>query len=409
MHFSRLIATCPHCFRQINLMRGVFRCSLDSCTTRRDVTLRLADGSRKVPAGETLKQGKDPRLEAVWEDANLYPHTFETVGMTPPVPFLGSIRKRARCPASQEPTTNRVCPNCHKSLYSRFGEGSDRRLTLIGAKNAGKSNYIAVLVQELANKIGGRFGFAMQRMDQHTSDVYDSRYYGPVYRLGQRVEGTDRVRRRQDAIAPLVFGLNSISGNNLATISLFDPPGEGVINERNVERFHHFVFNSHGLVLLVDGEKLVTGGGHGDEFREATTVLEVAVRQLEADRTWRRRLRPYLAITVSKADMLRGLSDLPAEILKAPSYDHDFDEAGYRRVSSEVETLIRRRGGGNFCRIAKAAFGPDHVGFFLVSSFGSNPDPRTGRIPVLDPLRVVDPFLWLMTRTGIIESQGGRA
>lgn len=384
------------------MMRGVFRCSADTCLARKDLTLAGAGAKEKLNKGDRLAKKRDPRLESVWEDANPYNHTFSTLGLQPPIPFLGRVKKRALCPASRQPTTDRLCPICHKSLYSQFGEGTERRLTLIGATNAGKSNYIAVLVQELGERLGSRFGFGVQRMNQYTSTEYDTRYYAPVYTRHERVEGTKKVEARRYSVAPLVFGLKTKSQRGFSTISFFDPPGEDVTNESNVERFHQFVFNSHGLVLLVDGENLIKDEQSGGAFKEATTVLEVAVRQLEADRGWTKRLRPYLAIALSKADLLADLKDMPAQALSQPNYDRGFDFSDFRVVSSGVETLIRRRGGSNFCNIAQAAFGEDRVGFFAVSAFGSAPDERTGAIPRLEPLRVVDPFLWLMSKTGIL-------
>lgn len=388
-------------------MQGVFRCSADTCTARKDLTLAGAGGPEKLKKGDRLAKKRDPQLETVWEDANPYNHTFRTLGLEPPIPFFGWMKKRAICPASQQPTTDRLCPTCHKSLYSQFGEGTERRLTLIGATNSGKSNYIAVLVRELEERLGSRFGFGVQRMNQYTSTEYDTRYYAPVYTRRERVEGTKKVEARRYAVAPLVFGLKSKSQRGFSTISFFDPPGEGVINESNVERFHQFVFNSHGLVLLIDGENLAKDDQSGGAFKEATTVLEVAVRQLEADRSWTKRLRPYLAIALSKADLLSGLKDMPAQALTHPNYDRGFDFSDFRIVSSGIETLIRRRGGSNFCNIAQAAFGEDRVGFFALSAFGSAPDERTGAISKLEPLRVVDPFLWLMSQTGILAATAG--
>lgn len=407
MKFSPLYATCPHCFGRFSMLRSVFRCSADTCIARKDLTLIGAGGTENYSKGDKLNKKRDPLLEDIWGDANPYNHTFSAFGLTPPVPFFGSVKKRVLCPASRQPTTDRLCPICHKSLYSQFGESVERRLTLIGAKDAGKSNYIGVLVNELEAKLGSRFGFGVQRMNQYTSTKYDDEYFEPIYRRRERVAGTDRVRSKSESIAPMVFGLKSISQRGFSTLSLFDPPGEGVIQERDVERFHQFVFKSHGLVLLVDGENLAKDDKSGGSFKEATTVLEVAGRQLEADRSWTNQLRPYLAVAVSKADLLSGLQDMPAQTFTRPSYDQGYDWSDYRIVSSGVEALIRRRGGSNFCNVAQAVFGEDRVGFFAVSAFGSAPDERTGKITTLEPLRVVDPFLWLMSKTGVLSTIGG--
>lgn len=389
------------------MMWGVFRCSADTCITRKDLTpkdYRLAglDPTKERKTGDAIGKVLDSRLASVWEDANPYNHTFSTIGLQPPIPFLGPVKKRAHCPFSRQRTTDRLCPICHKSLHSQFGEGTERRLTLIGATNAGKSNYIAVLVHELGERLGSRFGFGVQRMNQYTSTEYDTRYYAPVYTRRECVEGTKKVEARRYSVAPLVFGLKTKTQRGFSTISFFDPPGEGVINESNVERFHHFVFNSHGLVLLVDGENLIKGEQAGGAFNEATKVLGAAVNQLEAERSWTKRLRPYLAIALSKADLLAHLTDMPSQALVHPNYDRGFDFSDFRVVSSGLETLIRRRGGSNFCNIAQKAFGEDRVGFFAVSAFGSAPDEHTRKIPKLEPLRVVDPFLWLMSQTGIL-------
>ena len=415
------LATCPHCFSRINLLHGVFRCvggycnckqpdctcGSQACVARKDVSVETSKGQERFRKGEEIPKREDARLRQVWDDANPKNHTFAASGLVPPVPFLGAVRKRAKCPFGGHVTTDRLCPNCHKSLYSKFGEVAERRLTVIGASGAGKSNYISVVVREMQDRFSGQFGFSFWPMHMDMGTEYEENYRRPVFDLGQVVKVTPNVTTRRNAVAPMVFTVQRISdGEHLSTISFFDPPGEGVVNERNIERFHHFVFNSQGLVLLVDGEKLLDPKGQDAAFNEATTVLQNASRQLEAQRGWMRRLRPYLAITISKADLLASRPDVPAELATQPRHDRGFDENDFRVLSSEIETLIRKRGGGNFCNVAQSAFGPDRVGFFAVSALGASPDPRTLKLTKLDPLRVADPLLWLMIRTGVLKQAG---
>lgn len=384
-------------------MDAVFRCD-DDCIALKDTSFNSGEGIINVKKGERLAKKRDPVLEAVWKDSNAVNHTFKKFGLKMPTEDGSWVAKKARCPASGFETRVRLCPKCHKSLHSTFAEGKERRLTLLGAADSGKSNYIAVLVQEIGESIGSRLNFAFGRWSDDTNEIYRA-YYDAVYVRGQIVEKTDRVRSRSSVVAPMVFGLQSSlrsgPGDILATFSFFDPPGEGLMNDRDVERFHKSVFNSDGLVLLIDGEKLLRNGKGFGAFTEATKVLEVVARRLDADRSWSKRLLPYLAIALSKSDLLGGLEDIPERALERPSYDRGFDQSDFRIVSSGVERLIRRNGGGNFCNIAQATFGRDHVGFFAVSAFGCAPD-RNKNLPKVEPVRVVDPFLWLMSETGIL-------
>lgn len=385
-------------------MHAIFRCADEDCIALKDKTFASTDGTIKVKKGERLAKRADPVLEAVWKDTNSVNHTFQKFGLKIPREDGSWVEKNALCPAGGVKTSARLCPKCHKPLHSTFAEGKERRLTLLGAADSGKSNYIAVLVRELRERIGSRLNFAFGSWSDN-SNAYDDDYEGAVYTRKECVSKTQRVQSQSSVVAPMVFGLQSSArrgpGGMLATISFFDPPGEGLMSDRDVERFHKSVFNSDGLVLLIDGEKLVRDGKALGAFTEATKVLEVVARRLDADRSWSKRLLPYLAIALSKSDLLGGLEDMPERAIERPSYDRGFDHSDFRIVSSGVERLIRRNGGSNFCNIAQATFGRDQVGFFAVSAFGCAPD-RNGKIPRVEPVRAVDPFLWLMSETGIL-------
>uniref|UniRef100_UPI000D3A24E4 TRAFAC clade GTPase domain-containing protein n=1 Tax=unclassified Variovorax TaxID=663243 RepID=UPI000D3A24E4 len=399
-------ATCPHCFETFSLRTAVFRCQSDHCTAR-NAGEAVIDGSPlKFERGHALSRRADAVMTSAWEDNRLFSHSFTVPGLEG-LPLFGKPRTRATCPLSEERTTEKLCPACHKQLYPLIGHGSDLRMTLIGGANAGKSNYIAVLIDELRRAKGERFGFSVRPLDVETGPRYTDNYFRPVFEHRRLVDGTAIVTKRSAVVAPLVFGLQfaADSARPMVTLSLFDPPGEGVINDSHVEKFHQFVFNSAGLVLLVDAEKLMASGRFGDHLSEANRALEVAIRQLEAQHAGRPKSMPYVAIAVSKADLLRPGGELPERFWQEPQHVGGYDDVDFQLVGNEVERLLRSRGGATLCNIAENMFGRDHVGYFAFSALGQAPV-GTALSSEIVPLRVAEPFIWLLSRHGVVPRRG---
>src|SRR5437868_7176531 len=120
--------TCPYCFASAAPQQIPFRC--------------------RGQAGRT--QGCAPVL-----DERLAAYTGSTAGASLPPVFTAAGRKgRADCTACGRPTGNRVCPECHNPLPAAYCDSPGRIVALVGAKNAGKSTYIAVLLHELMNRVG---------------------------------------------------------------------------------------------------------------------------------------------------------------------------------------------------------------------------------------------------------------
>src|SRR6185295_19622207 len=116
---------CPYCFEKYSARQVAFRCinpNASRCAPEEDRAL-----------GDYQRLLTPPKLQRVFSPAN------------------GWLRSssEATCSCGMK-TTKLVCPNCHNDLPSQFGTTDSFTIALIGAKEAGKSHFVAVLIHELS-------------------------------------------------------------------------------------------------------------------------------------------------------------------------------------------------------------------------------------------------------------------
>ena len=69
--------------------------------------------------------------------------------------------KNPVCPECHQKLSTKVCPYCGFTLPYSIGTIDSYPISIIGAKESGKSNYVAVLIDELKNKVGGAFNCSL--------------------------------------------------------------------------------------------------------------------------------------------------------------------------------------------------------------------------------------------------------
>src|SRR6202020_2158298 len=105
----------------------------------------------------------------------------------------------AVCPACRAETTIRIWPVCHSRLPVHFGQVGSRMIVPVGAKEAGKTVFMTVLVHELMHRTGQQFDAAITGAEDYTRPRYRSEYERPLYRESTLLPPTT------GAEAPLVF------------------------------------------------------------------------------------------------------------------------------------------------------------------------------------------------------------
>lgn len=372
--------TCPYCFERVTRARIAFRC--------------------------LGRAGRGPGCDPVL-DERLAEYTGSPAGASlPPVFDAPGRRGRADCPACGRPTGRRVCPRCHNALAAAYCENPGRIVALVGAKNAGKSTYIAVLLHELMNRIGTELDASLVACDDRTIDRYKRDFARPLYdqrRLLPTTPSAATVPRE-----PMVFLLSrnresrwrSSKVDNLALV-LFDTAGED-LRSRDVRDLHlRYLEAADAIVFLVDPLELP----NADE-----DPLDVIARVTETLRQ-RHGLRPGdrldipVAVALTKIDALGEAVRRQSALQRVRGHPGRLDLDDREAVHEQVKALLHDWQAAPLDRYLDQQY--SQYGLFGLSALGGAPD--AGRVGAggVRPHRVEDPLLWLLHRFGLLDAGRG--
>lgn len=353
----------------------------------------------------------DPILQKEWNESTSLGPAFQYNPW--PVahnPFWAK-KKNAPCPTCNQTSTKRLCPSCHKELPFSIATENQLNLAIIGAKRSGKSHFVAVLIEELKNRIGLEFDMAVMPMNQETGDRYQDEFFNPLYVKKQILEETQsgdvNLRNRE----PLVFRLQfpSVDGRVGAVVTLcfFDAPGEDLKSEDQISRLTKYVYNADGLILLTEVADKSNKGSGQHNAHPSQSIVESIIRIYETAHglSAQQNIPASIALTVSKMDSVEEyFPERHHPIWQNPLHRDGFDMSDYYLCSAEVEGALRESGAGQLCTLSKLRFGEKNTGFFAISSLGHTPN--GANVGEIEPIRVSEPLLWLLGQFGLIPMIG---
>lgn len=122
-------------------------------------------------------------------------------------------------------------------------------------KETGKSNYVAVLINQLKNDIGRAFNCALMACGDKTLNRYRTEFYDPLYRHRTCVRGSDA-----GDVDPLIYslifqrkgGLFKKAVNDAVSLTFFDTAGENLNSLASMQTFNRYLYHSSGIILLLD-------------------------------------------------------------------------------------------------------------------------------------------------------------
>jgi hypothetical protein len=378
---------CPYCFEPYNLAEAPFRCS--------------SPPSRCPPEVDMVRA-------RAWEDSAPMGHVL------PP------NRKRqdeSRCPNCSQMSRKRICPHCHMDLPHTTGKYRNLIFAVIGAKQAGKSHYLAVLIEQIRKHIGPAAGMLLEPLDDHTINRYRNDFYDQIYRHGMVIRATQSALVDRKIQLPLVYTL-TFTGSNLfgrhtikgvVTLVFFDTAGED-LNDRDVMgTVNKYIYRADGIVLLLDPlqlhkvrDQLGSSTPLPSIETDAANILERTTELIRRGRSLSlQSLIPIpLAVAFSKFDAVETLIDPQMQLNTEPDHRFGFDLADFNAVTAEMDSLLKQWDCEMIPQKAKAYY--ERYGFFGLSALGCVP--QEDRIPRVLPRRVADPFLWLLHCHGLIPS-----
>ena len=393
---------CPHCFESAPLSGVMFRCQSEPqvCAPQADAEL-----------GKFQRQATAPVMPRVFA----------------PPPPMGRVKvnlrgfmvpPKARCPNCNNDSTMKVCPVCHSQLPYLLGRYKEMFIAVIGAKETGKSHYIAALVDIIKNQVGEEFDCVLEAVDDATLDRYKNDFYKPVVVDRTIIKATRSARDDFSVRIPLIYTLN-FTGKNLrgktrikkvVTVTFFDTAGEDMDSQDTISTENKYIFHSSGILVLVDPLQLpdvreqlpssVDLPQMNSEIDDIITRTANLIRQARGMRGTSQ-IKIPVAVALSKIDALDPLLDPSSALLRdSTSGSGKLDLADIEAVNTEVQAHLRSWKGTYLKRQVEKNF-TDYC-FFGLTALGCNPH-GGGSIDRFQPRRVQDSFLWLLYKNGLIK------
>ncbi|XVQ08603.1 TRAFAC clade GTPase domain-containing protein [Spirillospora sp. CA-255316] len=374
------------------------------------------------------RQGCEPVL-----DRPLADYLGSTAGASLPPVFAapgrrGAAAGRADCPACGQATGNRVCPECHNPLPPAYVDSPGRIVALVGAKNAGKSTYIAVLLHELMNRVGTELDASLVACDDRTIERYKRDFARPLLEERRLLPTTasaatgpreplvyllTRTRRPRFGSGRLAPGRLARARNDSLALVLFDTAGED-LRSREVRDLHlRYLEAADAIIFLVDPLELPGARpalvdaaprppGDDPDSEPINIIARVteALRQRHGARTGERLPVP-VAVALTKIDVLRPALTRQSALHRSRGGAGVLDLDDREAVDAQVRSLLHEWEAGQLDTYLGQQY--DEHALFGISALGGVPeDGRVGAGGVR-PYRAEDPLLWLLYRFGMLD------
>ena len=365
---------CPNCFEYFRLREMRFRCINHKCKKEPD-HVRATTWGENMPLGQVIPS---PRRFA----------------------------KKVPCRSCSRASTTPICPVCHLELPYAFGAKKNYIFAIIGAKETGKSNYIAVLVKKIQD-IGLQLHFLLNEADDYSMARYENDFRAPLFDRNRVVDATRSAVAGGEVKRPLLF--NFVGRKASSILAFFDSAGEDFGSGETMENVHRYICRSDGIILLVDPLQLREVRRQFGQSElpamgiEPRQVLMRTTRLIQKGKSldMSKKIPIPLAVAFSKFDMLERHVPPGLQVNSATNHYGGFDVADFEGVNDELMELLGRRelwGEGDL--VNQVTSGYAKYGFFALSALGCNP--VGNRVPSFSPWRVEDPFLWLLAQNRLI-------
>ncbi len=381
--------TCPFCFSEFPIQEIRFRCITLTCPGRApDEIYARTRGYGITEMGHVFPQGK---------------RSF-------------GIPRVSECDMCKKETRVRLCPTCHFELSHDAGQIDQRIIAIIGGSNTGKSHYIAALITRLQHEVGANFRFSVSMLGDGTRDRWLNDFYRPLFENKTVLQPTLRSTADSRVKVPLMFRLTLSNGNNTRALNLsfFDTAGEDMtfleLESLSVEA--RYICQADGIIVLLDPlqidsvrQQLPYVDAPRPDPKAKPDFIVARLRELFERRKnlpATKKVPVPIAFTLSKVDTLQPIV-APDSALHYPSEHFGYlDLDDVQSVSTEVGSYMKQWINPNFSQDIHLKFA--RYNYFGVSSLGGPPDANK-HLATVNPLRVEDPFLWILYQLDLIKGK----
>jgi hypothetical protein len=302
------------------------------------------------------------------------------------------------------------CANssCNAPMNKEVGRLVNVHIPVIGGASVGKSNYIFMAINQFID------GFANPR--KYLVEFPDENHH-MQYQSNLKLLSSGQVLIKTSDMLPHAYNITvkKQSKKMGKIVYIYDAAGE-VYQDENEAMRQLYIKYVHGLIFMIDPFSInYFSKKHEGEIEAIKTAIrpgsnDVAIGSyermlaiLEASASSRHnhgtKLRQPLAVVVSKADGL----DLESEIGLSAAQELLKNKPEIKIIEDAIDLLVRRfledNGLGNLIRNIDNQF--ENVKYFSSSALGRLPD--EGNKQPYQPMRVLEPFLWLLSHLDVVK------
>jgi hypothetical protein len=292
----------------------------------------------------------------------------------------------------------------------------DRIIAIIGGRDTGKGHYIATLIHRLEQEVGANFGFSLRMVGDDTRKRFEDDYRTPLFRrkevLRQTLSGVVNPTIKQ----PMLFRLTFSQGRKLRAVNItfFDSAGEDMQTLDTMSTEARYICYASGIIFLLDALQI-------ESVRQQVRTEILPPRNIDADPTYiverlrelferqlrlppTAKVRTPIAFVLSKVDGLLPVLDPGSALLATGEHFGGLNVQDSQSVHTEIWNYLQSWMGAGFTNRIEANFA--QYRFFGVSSLGRPPEGV--KVEMISPIRVEDPFLWILWQLGLIDKAKGR-
>jgi GTPase SAR1 family protein len=324
---------------------------------------------------------------------------------------LGSARE-AECGACHTISRTRLCPACHFELPHDVGQIDQRIIAIIGGRATGKTHYIASLITRLQHEVGRNFDLSVRLLGDDTQERWERDFYTPLFVQKTVLQPNRPAEIDPQVKTPLIFRLtfNHKGSKRALNLSFFDTAGEDMTSLTTMSLQNRYIIHADGIIFLLDPlqvtsirRQLAQTNLPPVDPKASPEYIVGRLRDLferEFNLRATQKVPIPIAFTLSKVDTLFPLLEPGSELHHPGEHYGYLDYDDVQSVHTEISNYLLTWISPNFCHIIANSFA--RFGFFGVSSLGEQPD-TNNHLTNVSPLRVEDPFLWILSQLGLIK------
>ena len=340
--------------------------------------------------------------------------------------FLALFRmpRKCRCPLCKEISTKRLCPYCHHPILWEAGEIDEHIIAIIGGPGAGKSHYLTVLIEHcLKGHVGRKFNAHIAKADDDTAQLFRQKYRGPLINDKTEIPPNRPEDRADDR---LLFRLNfskkhplhpliKKTVNKPITLVFFDIAGELLNQQEVITDATRYLWQSSGIIYLVNPihlpeiAKLITNEAEIPEVTPDDMLFNVS-KEIKKNKVIKAasKVKIPIAVCLSQSDRMRDNNEtlfMDERVFEAHQHNGKFDANDMNVCDAEIRDKLTDWSGtsGSLRQMVEDHF--ERNAFFATSALGSSP--VSGHIEEIQPIRLEDPFLWVLSEIGVISKAKG--